>query len=187
MTIELIDGGECYEVDGKPMPRVTSVIRGAGLQWIPDDPWYAAFGTAMHEATRYHDEENLDWDSLDQAIRPRVLAWEKCKSELGIKVLAIEKNVANKTFGYAGRIDRIVRIRGGKAVLDLASGAVPDWKAIQTALYARCLTSETMERLGLELRDDGNYRVKEFPLSRFEDDFRAGLACLTLYNWKRGR
>lgn len=183
--IELDDTGEFYEVDGHKLPRVTHLIREAGLGFWSDDEGARALGTAVHRGTALFDHRDLDWDSLDPMVRPRIAAWQRCKREIHFRVHAIEKRVVDPMVRYAGRLDRLLSLGDEKIIADFSIGHIPREKGIQMALYAACFSSEPIARIGIELREDATYKITDFPATTYRADLRAGLACLAAYEAKQ--
>lgn len=187
--IEILEGTDTYRESkgGRLYPRVTAVIKDAGLGWWPDDPYAMALGSSAHLACRYHDEGDLDWNSLEEAVIPRVKAWIQCQIDLDIKVHAIERPVLNKVCGYAGRLDRIISLPGARrAIVDFSMGPTPKTKALQMVAYGACVSRAPIPRLGIELCADGTYVVHDkFPTHEWQADFRTFVGLVELYNWKR--
>lgn len=132
-----------YILGGRLVPSVTQVLTDNGLRTD-----FAAVslqtletarqrGTAVHAATHYLDERDLDRTTLDPTIAPYVAAWEQFKAERGVDILALEHRVASATYQVAGQIDRIARVRGilGAGILDIKTGS-SDGANYQTAGYA---------------------------------------------------
>lgn len=185
-----------YRRNGKIVPSVTQVLKHAG---IIDDTWYTeasrARGTAVHLACEFHDEGSLDWDNLHPEVLPRVSAWVKLKEDLGIEILASETIHYHETYHYAGKIDRLVLSNTWRSptLLEFKSGTMPMWAGLQTAGYEKMIDTSPwmgatarerppLRRVGVELRDDGKYKLHEF-----KDflDWNAFVGALSVYNWKR--
>lgn len=139
--------GEPFEQE---LMSVTQIIQAAGL--TPNYPRNEAGNFAMtrgsyvHEATEGFDKGILIEDELDPALQPYLNSWKDFRESFGVSddnFVAIELPVFNRQFGYAGTIDRIMKIQfpgshgTSKVVLaDIKTGQPSDWHAIQTAGYA---------------------------------------------------
>jgi hypothetical protein len=87
--------------------------------------------------------------------------------------------------GFGGIPDRFGRLMPSHcgAVVELKTGAVADWTRLQLAAQAVLIHSNisiarTFRRIGLSLRPDGTYSVKEFPLSSFDSDISRFMKAL---------
>lgn len=166
-----------------PLPRVTEIIAAAGLmpKWNGGDP-YAAMerGTAVHLATAYDDEGDLDEASITPEIWPYIEAYRRFRQESGVHILAIEREVRDETVGYVGHYDRLVRFNGADWVLDLKTGAPAPWHAIQLAAYRAAVGRMALKRGCLYLTPP-SWKLVE---CNNRADWRIFLAALTLYQWR---
>ena len=161
-------------------PHVTSILARAGLI---DTQWFKDFdlqrGTALHAATHYLDDGDLNWDTVDPVILGRLRAYQKFKDEVQPEILAIERVVVNPMYRYQGRLDRVMRIKGREGVVDLKGPSRAAWNGLQLVAYSACF-DRPMARWNLYLSDDG-YRLVE-QTGRL--DWQAFKAALTLVAWK---
>ena len=162
-------------------PSVSEILRVAGLgsNWGSEEDRLR--GQYVHEATAFCDMDQLDEDALDPTIRPYVSAWLKFQRESGFEVGLIEEIVWNERLHYAGRLDRGGKLNGRRCVLDIKSGAIEDWTALQLAAYAMTGKDGFPLRVGVELRADGTYTTKEF---QNVNDYRIWEALTLTYHWK---
>lgn len=173
------------------MLSVTQILRLAfGDQYagIPASvlEYGASRGTAVHSATQYLDEEDLDESSLDPAVIPYLDAWRRFRSDTGLEVLACELPVESKRYQFDGHPDRVVLFRGRRAILDLkATAALSPLVALQTAGYAIAYEEQTGERiaarLAVRLLPDGTYRLESYT---DRTDRFVFLAALQVAGWK---
>lgn len=124
-----------------------------------DREFYLARGEAVHLATEYDDLDELDEDSVDPEILPYLEGWRAFRRESGFEPVLIEEIVWSETHGYAGILDRAGILHGKSSIIDIKSGVVPKWAALQTAAYAHAL-GEKVDRYAVELRNDGRYSLK---------------------------
>lgn len=164
------------------LPHVTDILRDAGLidaTWFTD--WSRDRGTAVHEATRYDDEGDLDESSIDPAVAPRLAAYRAFRRDAQPVIHAIELPVEHDLHGYCGTVDRVVEIAGRRGVLDIKPPSREPWHALQLAAYAACFDT-AMRRWSLHLHDDETYRLVEHT---DRNDARVFSAALTLVKWRR--
>lgn len=172
-----------YRIDGQRVPSVTQVLQGAGLI---DTTWFndaaRTRGTYVAQATEMYDKGTLDYDALDEGLRPYVMAWEKFLVENEVEIKAIEMMVCSEARRYAGTLDRIIAMGGGKYkyVLDIKTGSAAKWHSIQTAGYVQCLPGYH-RRASIILNNDGKYSFHEHIESYDRGVF---LSALNLYHWK---
>lgn len=160
--------------------RVTEILRRSGLV---DATWFSeearARGQAIHTATRYLDEGDLDWGTVAPGIIPRVRQYQRYLDEVQPEILAVEEGVENRPLGYVGHLDRRVRIGGREGVLDIKPPSQEPWHALQVALYAGCF-AVPMARWTLHLSDTG-YKLVEH---RDRRDWEVAKAAISIAAWK---
>jgi hypothetical protein len=163
------------------LPHVTEILRDAGListEWFTEEA--RDRGTAVHAAARYLDEGDLDRESLDPSVAPRLAQYEKFIAEVKPEILAIEEPVEHGLMKYCGTLDRRLRINGREAILDIKGIAASDWHGAQLALYAMCFP-RPLARFNLYLFDD-RYKLVE---RTDRADYGCATACLTIRNWRQ--
>jgi expansin (peptidoglycan-binding protein) len=108
-----------------------------------------------------------------------------------VTILRAEERIVNERLGITGTPDRVVEWPGvGYAVIDIKSGSLSDWTAIQLAAYKLLLTDavkdddwpRVLKRFAVNLPGDGTYKVKEYKDRADEGIF---LAALSIHNWKK--
>jgi len=188
MSLEIVENSRTYKSGGRVVPSVTTILSALKLTWWPDDPAALARGTAVHQACRFLDENDLDQKSLDPMVLPYVDAWAKCKRELKVKIMAIEQPVVDWTLGYGGTPDRKLKINGELFVADLKTGEIADSVALQTVAYGALVANgKPVGRIGIQLKPDGSYSTRQFPASEWYRDYRAFLGAMSLYQWMKWR
>jgi hypothetical protein len=189
---------------GKCAASVTEILMDSGVvesEWYTDES--RERGRAVHAATEYSDQDDLDESSVADTILPYIQAAHRCKKESGFVNVLVEPYGYHPIHRYAGKPDRIIILNGYLCVLDYKSGAMMPWTALQTAAYEELMPYLVMpdgrlfrevmndfpfikgvRRYGCELRADATYRLK-----RFDDpnDFRVFLGCQAIHNWKQGK
>jgi len=174
------------------MIRVTALLAESGLidrTWFSDEG--ATRGRYVHQACHYYDMGELDEDSLDPVLIPYVEGWKKFTADTQVTILRAEERIVNERLGITGTPDRVVEWPGvGYAVIDIKSGSLSDWTAIQLAAYKLLLTDavkdddwpRVLKRFAVNLPGDGTYKVKEYKDRADEGIF---LAALSIHNWKK--
>lgn len=178
------------------MIRVTELLAEAGLidrTWFSEEG--ATRGTYVHQACQYYDAGELDEESLDPVLIPYVEGWKKFLEDTGFQVVASEKRMTSKIYKFTGQPDRIGQWPSvGLCILDIKSGSLQAWTAIQLAAYkllvlenddlniAGVITTPYIKRFAVNLPGDGTYKVKEYKDRADEGIF---LAALAIHNWKK--
>jgi len=172
-----------YQLDGKVLPGVTSVLQAVG---IIDIRWFTAQrreeGHAIHLACQLYDEGDLDPESVDPAIQPYLEAHIAYRRDIGQIPDILEWPLANTALGYCGTPDGVTF---GKALEDIKSGAYEPWHRVQAAAYAYLLPEPmSVERRAVYLHGDGRYSTRTFPKAELWGDFNTFQSALNIYNWK---
>ena len=179
---------------GRIIPGVTDNIEDAGLSdFSRVDPDILkrsqAFGKAVHLTTALYDEDDLDMDSLDPALKPCLEAWIKFKKDMGFIIDEVEQIVYSKRYDYAGTYDRIGYMAEVKALIDIKTGtSLPKTIALQTSAYMEAYNEgkkrdeRIKRRLVIQLLENGAYKMQEY---KERSDFSVFLACLNIRNWKK--
>jgi len=180
-----------YSVDGVVWPSVTQVLVATGIYNFEDIPrdqreYVMARGSAVHEATRMLDEDDLDDSTVSDTLRPYLDAYKKFKAESGFVPLHIESRVHNATYRYAGTLDRIGTFYGpgSPALLDIKCGPWQPGYAIQLAAYAKACDIKTSGRITLHLSAYGTYYLHHVA-TNLEQDFGTFLSALNVYQWRQ--
>lgn len=173
--------------NGRILPSVTQVIHEAGLvdtTWFTDEA--RERGTAVHLAIALGDD--LDFEALDDRLRPYVDGWRAFLVDTRAEVLVTERRVCDPVAGYAGTLDSILRMPDlGDYLIDVKSGGLPATVGLQTAAYRRAylldqMTPTPLRRGCVHLPGDGSYRFVQLTDRQDEATF---LAALRISLWKR--
>ena len=175
------------------VPGVTDILEDAGISdWshVPDGQKHRAaeLGTAVHAATVYDDEDDLDTDSLVPRVTARLAAWRAFRADYQF-VPQRREHMMHSRFGFAGTADAIgttPRRPGALVLVDIKTGAKTRSVGPQTAAYAHLLRVQHGEfvaaRWAVYLHADETYTVDPLRKSR---DWPVFLHALNLYIWKR--
>ncbi len=165
------------------LPSVTTVLKAEGF-YNPQvfTEGAADRGTFIHLMTQQVDQGTKGLKDFNfSQLYAYALAWNQFKNDVGADILDCELIVGGTDQGCAGTVDRLARIRGKEYVLDIKSGAVMPWHAIQLAGY-KYLLGKPVRRMCVYLKDTGKYRAAECKNRYDETVWRAALVS---YRWKK--
>jgi hypothetical protein len=186
--------------NGLVVPGVTSILDATFQVFAkvpPDVLEYAReLGTIVHETTELYDRNDLDAQSVDPVVEPYLEAWIKFRREQQPQILAIEQTVFHPLYGYAGMFDRGARLFDEKALLDIKTSSALDLALVgpQLAAYLEAINDELRRsplgpkeerytrRYGIQLREDGTYRLVE---CKDPADLAVFLSCLNIQRWRQ--
>lgn len=172
-----------YTVGDTVYPGVTDILKAAGLI---DDEWFTEEsrfrGECVHIATALYDTLKLDFDGMDESIRPYVEAYIKFRQESECKILEIEKKFVNKRYGFAGKFDRKIMLHGRTGLLDIKAGAKQAWHGVQLQGYRIGIHGIGHKAFCLYLSSKGTYKLVE---TEEDPEAQAFLAALNLYKYKK--
>lgn len=138
--------------------HVTNVLdeagfTGANAQFMKEE--YRVRGSYVHTATLMLQREELDWDDLDERLKPYVSACQLFLAESDVRWTGFELPVEDQILGYVGTLDR----ENDESICDMKTGTAEWWVAIQVAAYRRRRPNPARKKqYYLELRKDGTYR-----------------------------
>ena len=139
-------------------------------------------GEFVHKACNYYDEVDLDPATVSPALLGYLSAWVAFKLDSRVELTAIEKPVYSALHLFAGTPDRLAKLNGYNAIIDIKSGAAPPWVGLQLAGYSLCLPDPgAWKRYSLQLTEDAKYKLKEF---RDRNDLAVFLSALSIHNWR---
>jgi len=174
-----------YTLGKRVIPGVTQIIGEAGLSGLDGiPPWQleqaALRGTHVHTACELLDAGTLDWGTVSPEIEGYVHGWRALKDAMRPTILESEQIGMNPGELFAGKPDRVVKIRGVRGVVDIKSGASCASHWLQIEAYKRIVGVQ----VGwiVYVRKDGTYTLAG-PVR----DARAWYtfqAALTVYQWK---
>ena len=156
------DGGTWPWYDGKPIRSVSKILNmiyplPPGLpQWALDR------GRMIHSATVMIDDGTLDWDTLDERLKPFCSAYVAFIETARPVVEASELNVVHPSYSFGARIDRVYRLPGQSrlVVTDIKGGiGKEDRYWLQVAACAMALDEANVQDYDLailNLDKDGN-------------------------------
>lgn len=182
-----------YRLDGKRLPSVTQILKLIAPDYSQIPPAVLerkrALGQAGHLACELDDLGELDESTLDEEVAGYLAGWRRFKAENGVEVLMNEQRLYHPRLGYAGTLDRLLRMRSAPWLVDLKTAVEPHpIYGPQTAAYVELLDAQPDGRLpngtrraSLHLDGDGCYRLHE---CNNPNDLPAFMACLSIHRWK---
>lgn len=193
--IEIDQENHRYFVDGEEKISVTQVLSTLGMI---DDRWYTEYGrwrgSAVHLASRFFDEKDVDRRTLDQAIKPFLADWVKFREMTKFVPSEIETQLYDPEFDFCGTPDRIgyfcldTTPDIPNMIVDLKAyqgGQIPWWVRYQLAGYGRLKDKKrAFHRFAVVLTGDGP-KVEHFSLSDYVEDVNEFLACVRAAKLKR--
>lgn len=187
-----------YWDGNRKVPGVTSVMKPiCSFDGIREEVLArkSELGKAVHLACEFLDQDDLEWQTLPDQVRPYVDAYAKFLDENKPRMLLIEHLVYHPVYRYAGQLDRVLELGDKVGTLDIKTSAVMSAATgVQTAAYTEAIKTDLpllskilggelqkpMSRFGLQLKPDGTYRLHEYTSA---DDWRTFLALLSVRAW----
>ena len=185
MPTILCDENHRYTVDGVSVPGVNEILDDVlGKPFYPDDGGAAMkFGTLVHETCQMDDEGDLDEESVDPSILPRLAAFREFKRLTGWVTLSRETMVSHPAM-YAGRYDYCgtmpVRGRVRGVLLDLKSGKPLKRVRLQLAAYKMAIQAREdidLLRASVWLKETGQFSIDVFEDRADETKWKSVLAA----------
>lgn len=155
-----------YRLGGMVIPSITQTLK---LMGFVDKRYFseatATRGTHVHLACQFLVEKNLNWESVDESIRPRVETFGRFLEEMRPELIFAEIPLHHSLYRFGGTPDLFVKMNGELCVIDIKSGKAKLAAKLQTA--AQKLLIEQMrnyqhgqiKRFALELPEKGNYKL----------------------------
>ena len=142
-------------------------------------------GSEVHRIIELSDKDHLD----ERTVPKRLVGFHEahCKfmRETGFIPTHIEFKVQSKTLGIRGRIDRAGLMKGKRTICDYKTGSINPAVGLQLCLGGHLLDpSHWWQRVAIQLKPDGTYSMKQFPLISWHADLQTALACARVARWK---
>jgi hypothetical protein len=176
-----------YRCNGVVVPHVTQILAASGkCHWSCVDEEIRLHsikrGQSVHWLTELEDQGALDYRTVPYGLRGYRKAYCTWKRHSGFHVIWIERKFVSQ-YGFAGTLDRAGSFpatamygSGTSAVVDLKTGPIQDYVRYQLCAYTlavdpRPAIARTVRRIALRLCEDGTYRVREWAMSTWDQDF----------------
>ena len=177
MTLSFDQGTHTYTVASGIVPSVTQVLSDMGFV---DSRWFNDYamerGSLIHKIIEWHCQDELDETTIDPILRPYFDGWLKFEAESHFISESVEIPLYSEAYGFAGTPDHIGLLNGTRSVIDVKTGVLTAATALQLAAY-EALSGERLKRFGLQLTDQGNYKLTEFKDRQDRSIFLAALGC----------
>ena len=158
-----------YTLDGAPVVHITGMLKAAGYV---DEEWFTEEsrerGTLVHRLATDYDLGALPTPAaLECPYKGWVLAHVAAMEAIRPTWAHVETAFISPQYRYGGRPDRVGRVFGAQAVLDLKTGAATKATPIQTALQAILvapvlrLPAVNIVRFALHLKAAGRWTLVE--------------------------
>ena len=191
MTFRFVEDTHEYFLDDRRLDGVTEILERSGIadyRFSNEDAMTR--GKYVHAATVMIDRSTLDWDALDDTLRPYCEAYRKFIEDARPEILISERPMYHAAFLYAGCPDRVLMMNGRTVVVDIKSGVpIPaSWLQISAYRELIAVNEDIHATQGgtLSLQDDGKYRFRTCNLKDMKRDFQIFLAALSIVRWKEG-
>lgn len=189
------EASHVYRLGGHVVPSVTQLLKPIGPDFAMISPAVLeakrVLGSNVHLACELDDQNDLDEETLPETVRPYLMAWRKFKADTGAVVIMNEQKLASKAQRFAGTLDRVVQVRSREIYLIDLKTASSMWPSYGVQLCGYQLLLEEndfngirLSKKGLQLRDDGTYRLQAYNNPNDAACFRA---LLSLHHWKESQ
>ena len=171
-----------YTVKGEDYPSLHRILEEFGLidkRWYKTE--YADRGKAVHELTALIDRELITIDDIDE-YKGYCEAWLQFKEDFKPEIIDIEKPVAHSIYKYACTPDRICKINGRNAIIDIKSGSPEKWHGIQMVAQDMAAGLENAILYEVYLKETGKYKPVQYQRSKYQNYW---MAALILHQYKR--
>ena len=165
---------------------ITRALAAAGatnFDFVDDEARWK--GSEVHRLIQLYDERKLYEESVPEELRGYLAAHKKFMAETSFVPTRIEFKVESKALGLRGRIDRAGLLKGKRTIVDFKTGSISPAVALQLCLGGHLLDpSVWFGRIAVQLKADGKYSMKHFPLMQWGADLATALACVRVSQWK---
>lgn len=126
-----------YFHEGVEVPGVSTILRETKRQPSYDgfNPFYAQKGSYIHRAIELEVAGKLDEATVDERVKPYLVAWRKFKADVVTTVHKTEQAVYHPILNYAGTYDLLITIPGeedGIGILYLGKDEKFRWRLLST-------------------------------------------------------
>lgn len=143
-------------------------------------------GDRIHKYVHFDCEGDLNEESVNDCDRGYIEAARKARREMKLEIIGrgAEYAIGNEALGYATKVDLYCIWNGKPTVVNWKTGAkVYRFWAIQSALEALLFTPEPVQRLTIQLQEDGQFRPHQHTNRK---DFDIARWALGIAAWQKG-
>lgn len=156
-----------YVMDGEPIPSITDIV-------CPKDDFASTRytdehrdrGHLVHALTRAIDEGTFRPEMVPAGYEGFASGWSEFLALFAPKMQSIETPFGNRAYRIGGTPDRVAILPTESltvpAIIDIKSGAVAEWHALQTAGYAVLIDRPDAIRVGVYLSNRRQRPVVKF-------------------------
>ena len=143
-----------YSYGGKQLPSVTTVIKKVLNIEYPDYAIYhATRGTYVHKAIELWFKGVLDFETVDEAVKPYLDSFIKFQEKAKIEPVILEERFADKNISFAGTVDIVGKVKGKTYLFDIKTGQKQDSYNVQMAGYKKLLNDNDINIDGIYILD----------------------------------
>ena len=143
-----------YSYGGKQLPSVTTVIKEILNIEYPDYAIYhATRGTYVHKAIELWFKGVLDFETVDEAVKPYLDSFIKFQEKAKIEPVILEERFADKNITFAGTVDIVGKVKGKTYLFDIKTGQKQDSYNAQMAGYKKLLNDNDINIDGIYILD----------------------------------
>lgn len=152
-----------YYFDGRNVPGISKILKKLGLtkSYAGVNDYYRQRGVFAHEAIELDLQGDLDFDTLDPALKPFVTAWRAFVAKHGYKAILTERMLYSPTEDYACRLDHFGIVDDLLTVFDVkctnSSDPGADWQVCGQAFVVAENYVIPQRQAVLELHGDGTF------------------------------
>lgn len=165
------DEDHVYRYKGVVVPGITRLMEPIhsydGVpEWVLERK--ASLGSDVHLATELYDRNDLDEDTLHPELQPYLHAWKAFRKQHGGRIHAVEPKLYHVGMGYAGQPDRWMELDTPYDVVEikttsrLFNAVGVQLMAQQRLLLSAVPTAKAGKRFAVQLREDGQFRMREY-------------------------
>ncbi|MHB1692594.1 MAG: hypothetical protein ACYCUW_01745 [bacterium] len=185
LRLEFNEEKHIYSYGGKVLPSVTTVIKEVLNIEYPDYAVYhATRGTYVHKAVELYLRNNLDFDSLDENVKPYLDSFIKFQEKAKIVPVLLEERFADKNITFAGTVDIVAKINGKICLFDIKTGQKQDSYKAQMAGYKRLLSDNGVQIDKIYILDLKPEEFKVLPVEKIEQYWSLFEGMLRVYYYK---
>lgn len=185
MSDLILDSAHVYRLDGVEIPGVSRILGLYGFDPKYPNGDYKLRGSQVHKGSVYIDQGHRI--EAGPGIEPYLNGYRTFLKDFKVRWEIAEKSVYHGRLRFAGTVDRFGKLDGRNLLLDIKTGTPPIKRLrLQTAAYTLALLSgrdEMVEclRWGLELKDDGRYKIHNCadPM-----DFEVFVGLVQRFHWE---
>jgi hypothetical protein len=211
-TPQFVEESHSYYVQGVKLPSVTQIIDEMGFvdkQWFTKES--RERGSAVHAATHFIDEGDMDWDHFRKHnghLVGYLEAWDRYKMESRFEAVVIEEPMASACLRFAGTPDRfgfIAKMMQGplgaadngrdrrptvrNTLIDIKSGVPDKAHIVQLGGYIDLIEGNgwgsVHDALVVHLQANGKYKLGPVDVAEAKALWRATISIYT--HFKGGR